>query len=134
MLHHRRVWNRLQASGDLNGADGEFHRAQYQRRMQTSALLTLTAGIMLMGNWLVFDKAHLLTFTAWVICLLLLTLWILLLGIGDWIAIRAHSQAVLAEIRMKQLALEREAEQLRRAHSGQRRGHSNGSGNGHSGE
>ena len=120
--HHNVVWSRQQADDQLSSDDQTYYHRQYRRRVQTSGLLAVIGIVMLLGNLLKFDKDNQIAFLVWVISLLLLVLWVLLSAMGDWLAIRAHAQAALTEVRMQRMALEREAERLRE----QQRGNGNG--------
>mgnify|MGYP006969350927 CR=1 FL=1 len=121
--HHGLVWNRQQADSSITEDDLEFFRRQYRRRMQTSGALTLIGLVMLIGDIQVINRKDVLIFVIWLAVLLLLVLWVLLLALGDWLAIRTHTQAALTEVHMQRMALEREADRLRREHQGEGNGH-----------
>jgi len=124
LRHQANSW-RKQQSKDLPQKDLDHFQSQYRRRKQTSWLLVVIGVLMVGGDLLLTDHKNPLIFVIWVIGLLLLVAWVVLLAVGDWVAIRAYSQAALSEIRMQQMALEREAERLRE------RTRSNGNGKSH---
>jgi len=126
--HHGVVWTRQQAEPNLPDKDLEFFRRQHRRRLQTSGLLTVIGLVMLVGDMLVSNRKDLVTFVIWLAILLLLVLWVLLLAMGDWWAIRAHTQSALAEVQIQQLALERKADRLRKEYRGEGNGRSDSAG------
>ncbi|WP_339907670.1 hypothetical protein [Symmachiella dynata] len=126
--HHGVVWIRQQSEPNLSEKDLEFFRRQHRRRIQTSGILTLIGLVMLVGDIVVANRKDLLTFVIWLTLLLLLVIWVLLLAMGDWWAIRAHTQSAIAEVQVQQLALERKAERLRKEFRGEENGHSDSTG------
>lgn len=110
---HAHSWRTQRDSGDHPPKDLAFFQRLLRRRLQTSGLLVFIGVLIIAGDlWLTDRKAPFL-FAAWVVVLLLLISWVVLLALGDFVSIRAHSQAALSEVRMHQIALEQEAEQLR---------------------
>ncbi len=123
---HVLTWRSQKSLLNMPLADRDYFRRQYRRRMQTSGLLTAIGAMMLAGGLLMNNAEKPLLLLAWLIGLLLLVLWVFLLALGDWLAIRAHTQAALTEVRTQQYVLEREANRLRDEVR------SNGDGNGES--
>jgi Flp pilus assembly protein TadB len=78
----------------LSESDRRFYDHQYSRRMQTSALtVTLGALIGLCGYIPALETSPVFA-TCYVIGLLLLSLWLILLAMGDAVASRVYSSRV----------------------------------------
>lgn len=108
---------------DLNLADEQrdHYYRRYRRRMQASGLIALLGVLLPVGVALpVLKQAPGLWSVYWV-GVLLLSLWVILLGIGDFFSTVSHSRTALTEIRARQRALERQLSELRGRQSNGRR-------------
>ncbi len=123
---HELTWRKQCSTEGLSQGDMGYFRQQHRRRVQTSGLLTIIGVLMLVGGWMMNAEVNPYWLLLWLIGLLLLVAWVVMLALGDWMAIRAHTQAALTEVRTRQLVLEREADRLRAEVS------SNDAGNGQS--
>ena len=82
---HIRAWKRLQTA-DIDQREREFHRRQYRRRMQTSAMLGLLGVAIFIGQLLMTSvKSQLLLVIYWS-CVLVLLLWMAILAVADMAA------------------------------------------------
>ena len=118
---HARAWRRQQADPALDELDRDHYRTRYRRRLQTSGLIALLGLLIPLGDAPFFWRQGVRISTAFWCAILLLTVWIVLLAIGDIAATRAHARAALSRIRQKQRQLESQAAQLKRHRSnGQR--------------
>jgi len=100
----------------LSQPDRQFYDQQYRRRMQTSALaVTLGALIGLCGYLrTAFEKSPVFA-TCYVIGLLLLSLWLILLALGDAVASHVHSNRVNRRQRKLRQSLQEALVKLRNA-------------------
>ncbi|MCA9116415.1 MAG: hypothetical protein KDA79_15120 [Planctomycetaceae bacterium] len=110
---HRLTWAKQQQDPETDEFDRSHYRRRYQRRLQTSGLLVVLGVLIPAGDLLIPADAPRL-FTAWVALILILTIWVIVLGMGDMLATTAHSRVAIARIRQKQEELERAAQQARR--------------------
>lgn len=128
MWLHARAWRRQQDE-DLEEPDRVHYRGRYRRRMQVSGLIALVGLMIGLGDALVpWQKVPTLFAIYWLAVILFAT-WILVLGLADMFATRAHTQAALARIRSQQRVLERqlaEARAQRDAEDGNERHRGNG--------
>jgi hypothetical protein len=82
---HVRAWQRL-ADEELSEREWKFHRRQFRRRVQNSALIGLLGAAILVGQ-LILDAVHSWRFqVAYWIGVVVLVLWIALLAIADMAA------------------------------------------------
>ncbi len=87
-LHHR-TWRHLQEQ-PLDAREHDFHRRQFRRRMQTSAMLGLLAVAVFIGHWMTSPP---LAPLAWLIfwgLVVLVVLWMGLLAMADLLVTRFH--------------------------------------------
>jgi hypothetical protein len=89
MLLHVRTWRRVRQQA-LQPDELDYHRRQYRRRMQASALLGLTAVAVFVGQLAVSRiEATLAAFAYWGAVLLMVG-WVGLLATADVLATRQH--------------------------------------------
>ena len=119
------AWHIRQRQGVLRGvatspSDLKFHEQQYRRRMQTSALtLTLGALISLCDYLPQFRTSP--TFAAsYVVVLLLLSMWLVLLALGDALASRVHMSQSLRRNRQNRQSLQQAIDELRQKQEDER--------------
>ncbi|MEX0728527.1 MAG: hypothetical protein WEB58_20020 [Planctomycetaceae bacterium] len=105
LVSHQQSFARRKLNGALEEFEHQFHVRQYRRRMQTSGMLVLI-GVLIIGgdaivDWNAPNRALALS---WVALLLLLSLWVMLLALGDWFSSRMHHQTLMAHnVRMQEL-------------------------------
>jgi hypothetical protein len=115
---HVRAWRRHRDDADLESTEREHYRRQYSRRVQTSTLVCIT-GVMLcfahekMG-WEWLGKSSVMAYGAYIIVLLMLTLWTVLLALGDFASSRLHHAGAAARLLRERQELERLLEEQRR--------------------
>ena len=109
------------ADPELSEEDRLFSRNQFRRRVQTSGLICVIGVLILVGDlvipWGRNGRGDKVAATFWFAIywsgIIILALWIMLLALGDFAAIRANSEGKLARLRAAQRSLQREAERLR---------------------
>lgn len=132
LVSHQQSFTRKKLEGPLEDFEHHFHVRQYRRRMQTAGMLVLIGVLIIGGDALVDWKApNPFIATSWVALLLVLSLWVVLLALGDWLSARTHNQTLLSHNeRMRELH-EKMLETARR----QQDGHAaSGDGNAQSGD
>lgn len=107
---HRTIMN----DAGLSPADYKFHESQYRRRMQTSALTITLGALIAMCDYLPQFKASLGFAAGYIATLLLLSMWLVLLAIGDAFASRMHMQQSIRRNRQTRAALQEAIDELRR--------------------
>jgi hypothetical protein len=118
------VWRARRALDRLVENDPQARQhadRQFRRRMQISVMLGIVGILIPLGDQLedVFVKRHLL-FWAWISCVLLLVVWMILMALGDWLSTVTYSAVARSRLRYERRELE---EEIRRYHA-QRNGHS----------
>ena len=100
----------------LTETESRFRDHQYARRMQTSALaITLGALIGLFGYLQILEDSPVFA-TCYVTALLLLSLWLVLLGLSDAIASRIHAGRQIRETDREHRSLQQALADVRRAY------------------
>jgi hypothetical protein len=102
--------------------DAELHaNRQLRRRWQVSVMLAAVGILIPLGDQLdqLFKQRPIL-FLAWVSCVLILVLWMVLMALGDWMSTIAYSAVARARLRFERRTLE---DEIRRYHAA-RNGHS----------
>lgn len=94
---------------------------QFRRRIQVSVMLGAVGILIPLGDQMekVFLQRPLL-FLAWVCCVLMLVVWMVLMALGDWLSTVAYSAIARSRLRYERRGLE---EEIRRYHA-ERNGHS----------
>jgi hypothetical protein len=119
MVSHRRTWRQQQADDTLDEADLKHYRKRYRRRMQTSALIVLLGILIPVGDvvipWKDLPKVEAaLWWAAYWGTVLMITLWVLLLGMGDLFSTKSYAQSTLARNYQQQRILEEQIAQIKR--------------------
>jgi amino acid permease len=89
MASHVRTWRRVQQH-DSTPDELDYHRRQYRRRMQTSALLGLLAVAIFVGQLVIVHVQPRLLLLAYWGAVLLLICWMALLAVADILATKHH--------------------------------------------
>ena len=112
MLQHEFKWRKVQRT-ERDTREVEFARRQYRRRLQASGLIGAVAVAIAVSGWI--EHPPLVLFY-W-IGVVLIVVWILLLGLADWVSSYAHFQRIhkrqLAEHAALQAELKAELERRR---------------------
>lgn len=94
-------------------ADLKFSEQQYRRRLQTSALTITLGALIAMCDYLPQFRTSPGFAAGYVATLLLLSMWLVLLALGDAIASRVHMSQSLRRNRQTREALQRAIDDLR---------------------
>ncbi len=122
MRAHRRAWVQQQNDPSLEQADREHLRYRYRRRMQTSGLLAVLGPLLAAGPVLVpavaarvaaDPRQQMIVISIYWIVVLLLTLWVILMGMGDYLATATHARGKLAQLRRAESELQQHLDGLR---------------------
>ncbi len=108
---HQRTWRHLQEP-PLEAREHDFHRRQFRRRMQTSAMLGLLAVTIFIGHWMTSPP---LAPLAWLIFwgfVVLLVLWMSLLAMADLLVTRFHYRRLRDDYLAQQTRLQAELRRL----------------------
>lgn len=108
---HVLAWRKQKHDEELDDNDRKYYYRRYRRRVQTSGMIAVLGVIIPLELLIPRDKP--LVFTAYCVVILIMAMWIVVLGIGDFIATRAHIQAALARVRGKRLSLEKQLSELK---------------------
>jgi hypothetical protein len=115
VIWHVRSWHAKQADPSLTAQERTHYHRQYRRRTQTSSLIVLLGVLFPIGDsngFIPWDR-HPLAWTLFWFFVLGLTLWVMLLALGDLASTRTHTRDALNRLREQQRELEREAARLR---------------------
>ena len=109
------VWRRRRFLNDLDVSPTElkFLEQQYRRRMQTSALTITLGALISMCDYLPQFRTSPGFAAAYVMGLLLLSMWLVLLALGDAVASRVHMSQTLRKNRQTRQALQEAVNELR---------------------
>lgn len=106
---HMRSWRRQQVDPTFEDRDREYYQRRYRRRMQMSGILVILGVLIGAGDALLpFQKAHPGPVAMYWIGVLLLTGWLILLGLADLISTMAYGRIELARVQQKHRDLERQ--------------------------
>ncbi len=86
---HVRAWRRLSLA-ELDAREQNFRRRQYRRRVQTSAMLGVLGGAILVGQLLIAWPASESVLVPYWCGVFLLVLWLALLALADMAATRLY--------------------------------------------
>lgn len=123
---HMVSWQRCKDDAELDEPDRDFFRRQFRRRMQTSGMVVLLGLMLPVGDGLLVWGRQPLAATIFWLGVLLLTLWIMALAVGDWLLTRIHCRGTVAAVEhlnRKKQELEDEVARLR---AQRQNGHGNG--------
>ncbi len=110
---HVLEWREEKNDPALDLTDRKHFYARYRRRMQTSGILVVLGILIPLGDWLIDRNKNPLPATIVWIVVLVLTMWVILMALGDMLSTRTHSQVALSKVRQKQKELERQVAELR---------------------
>ncbi len=122
MRAHVAAWRIEKNDPTIEDDQRTFFYKRYRRRMQTSALIAVIGilipfGSLVLPGLFVDEQLQARVFAFYWGSVLLLTLWVILLGLGDLLSTSAQSRVALARIRLKQRELEQQIAEIRRRHS-----------------
>lgn len=117
------AWHVYRRRASLNDAgisptELKFLEQQYRRRMQTSALTITLGALISMCDYLPQIRTSPGFAAAYVAGLLLLSMWLILLALGDAVASRVHMSQSLRRNRQLRQALQRAIDELRQQQAG----------------
>ncbi len=115
MASHVRAWRRVRQQ-DLRGDDLDFHRRQYRRRMQTSAMLGLLAVAIVAGQLLTRWAESKLVEVGYLAAALVLLAWLVLLAVVDIVATTHHFGRLRRTYLVEQAKLQAELRRIRTPH------------------
>lgn len=109
------VYRKRRFLGDASISPEElkFLEQQYRRRIQTSALTITLGALISMSDYLPQFKTSPGFAAAYVMALLLLSMWLVLLALGDAVASRVHMSQSLRKNRQTRQALQQAINELR---------------------
>lgn len=113
-VHQRRV---VLTDAAIAPEELRFQEQRYRRRMQTSTLTITLGALISLCDYLTWMKASPGFFAAYVMGLLVLTMWLILLAVGDAFASRVHLSQSLRRNRNSRLALQQAIDELRERQS-----------------
>jgi predicted lipid-binding transport protein (Tim44 family) len=114
MVSHVRTWRRVQ-SQQPEAAERDYHRRQFRRRMQTSAMLGVLAVGILLGRLLMsFGAPPLVIFLYWT-GVILLVLWLALLAVADMLATKHYFGRLRQDYLIEQAKLQAEVRRIQAA-------------------
>jgi len=99
---------------EVSAPELKFLEQQYRRRMQTSALTITLGALISMCDYLPQFRTSPGFAAAYVMGLLLLSMWLVLLALGDAVASRIHMSQSLRKNRQTRQALQEVIEELRK--------------------
>ena len=112
------VWRaRRELDPVIEGDDGARLHAdrQFRRRIQVSVMLAIIGAMIAVGDQLdKFFAKRMPLFLLWVGAMLILTFWMVLMALGDWLSTITYSEIAKAKLRFERRELE---EQVRRYHA-----------------
>ena len=132
IVMHVRAWKRL-ALDQLDDRAASFHRRQFRRRMQSSAMIGLLGVAILVGQ-LLLDVVKWPNFNVFYwIGVLALLLWIVLLAVADMVATSAFYSRERTDFALQHAKLQAELRQARKDESRKKgaHGHNGKPGDGH---
>ena len=115
---HARAWRRHRDDADLDATEREHYRRQHSRRVQTSTLVCIIGVLLCFAHekmgWELLGRNSVIAYAAYIIVLLMLTLWTVLLALGDFASSRVHHAGAAARLLRERQELERLLEEQRR--------------------
>ena len=115
IVWHVRTWREAR-SLELPPKARDYHRRQFRRRIQCSAMLAVLAVMLFVGQWVKLPLLPpLLVVCYWGIALLLVV-WLALLAVADIIATKYYFGRLRSDVIVEQAKLEAEARRLRSLH------------------
>jgi hypothetical protein len=121
MVSHVRSWRRQRSDPGYDENERTFYEKRYRRRMRISATFIILGILIGVGDALLpMKKNQPLVITFYWIGVLLLTGWVMLLGISDLWSTAAYTDAELTRIRQKRQELERQLVEFKHRNLGGR--------------
>lgn len=109
----RSTWRQQQIDPEVNPRERDYYARQYRRRLQVAILFGVIGILIPVGDSLIrWEQRSLLWGCYWLV-VLVLSLWVLLLGFADLMAIRSHHMPSLQSLKDRQRALQARVEELR---------------------
>ena len=117
------VWRNRRALDSIVESDelAELHaNRQFRRRMQVSVMLGIIGLLIALGDQLdqLFSQRP-LYFLFWVGSIILLTLWMVLMALGDWLSTMTYSEIAKARLRFERRELEAQIRHYHASANGQ---------------
>lgn len=110
---HVRTWRRRREDSSLSTEDRRYYHRQFRRRIQVSGLVVVIGIMLPIMDVEAFGKNYPGWWTAFIMVVLGLSLWIMFLAWGDLVSTRTYSRAALSRLRDQQRELEQEAARLK---------------------
>jgi hypothetical protein len=121
MVSHVRSRRRQQADPNLEDGERAFYDKRYRRRMRISATFVILGILIGAGDALLpMQKNQPLAITLYWIGVLVLTGWVLLMGVHDLWSTFAYTGAELSKVRQKRHELERQLVEFKHRNLGGR--------------
>ena len=120
VLWHVRQRQRVLHDVAISPSDLKFHEQQYRRRMQTSALTFTLGGLISLCDYLPQFRTSPAFAATYVVVLLLLSMWLVLLALGDALASRVHMSQSLRRNRQNRQSLQQAIDELRQKQADER--------------
>lgn len=116
------VWRSRRALDSIVESDdlAQLHaNRQFRRRMQVSVMLGIIGLLIALGDQLdqLFAKRP-LYFLMWVASVILLTFWMVLMALGDWLSTMTYSEIAKARLRFERRELESQIRQYHASNNG----------------
>lgn len=110
---HLHSWRSRRDDPSLSQEDRQYYRRQFRRRIQVGGLVVVIGIMLPIIDVDSFGKNYPGLWTAFIMIVLGLSLWIMFLAYGDLVSTRTYSQVALRQLREQQRALEQEAARLK---------------------
>ena len=121
MASHVRTRRRLRGDSRLEDNDQAFFDQRHRRRMRIAALFVILGILIGVGDALLpMHKQQPLAITLYWIGVLLLTGWVMVLGVGDFWSTAVHTAAEFSRIRQKRQEFEQQLVEFKHRHLGNR--------------
>ena len=117
---HVRQRHRVLHNAAISPSDLKFHEQQYRRRMQTSALTFTLGALISLCDYLPQFRPSSAFAATYVVVLLLLSMWLVLLALGDALASRIHMSQSLRRNRQNRQSLQQAIDELRQKQEDER--------------
>jgi len=110
---HWLTWQRRQDDPEGAAKSLHFHRSQFRRRMQTSALIIAIGVLIPVGDALFVHFPNRMVFGLYWFGVLVLVGWVVVLAMADLVAGRVYTHNAMQDVEERKRALEREVNSLR---------------------
>lgn len=119
---HIRTWRKQQDDATLEDGEHLHLRKRFRRRVQASGLIALLGATIPFGDIalpLILPQNP-MAFAIYWSCVLLVTMWVILLGFADMLATSSHARVALNRVQRKQRALHEQIAEIKRRSAGGR--------------